>query len=91
LKVPYKNQHIEGILGLGYGKASILSQLKSQDLIQNVVGHCIKKGGGYIFFGDKFIPKSPTQISWTPNISPSMLVNDLIDVATHTYIYYTQL
>jgi hypothetical protein len=68
----------EGILGLGYGKASILSQLKSQDLIQNVVGHCIKKGGGYMFFGDKFIPKPPVQISWTPILTPSKLVNDLI-------------
>ena len=81
----------EGILGLGYGKESILSQLKSQGLIQNVVGHCIsgkKGGGGYLFFGD--IPSSTPRISYTPMLSPLKLVNNLIDVAIHTYIYYTQ-
>jgi len=63
----------EGILGLGNGEASILSQLKSKGLIKNVVGQCLigkKGGGGYLFFGDKSIPNSPTQISWTPMQSP---------------------
>lgn len=70
-KIPFP----EGILGLGFGKASILSQLKSQGLIKNVIGHCISGkrgvGGGYLFFGDKFIPKPPTEISWTPIVTPS--------------------
>lgn len=36
-----------------------------------MVGHCLKNRGGYLFFGDKFIPKPPTQISWTPILTPS--------------------
>jgi hypothetical protein len=74
LKVPIPEMIPEGILGLGNGEASILSQLKSKDLIKNVVGHCLSDkngGGGYLFFGDKFIPKLPSQISWTPMLSPS--------------------
>jgi len=60
-------------------------------VIQNVVGHCIsgkKGGGGYLFFGD--IPSSTPRISYTPMLSPLKLVNNLIDVAIHSYIYYTQ-
>jgi hypothetical protein len=74
LKAPYEKELIpEGILGLGHGEASILSQLKSKGLIKNVVGHCLsgkKGGGGYLFFGDNFIPKPYTQISWTPMQNP---------------------
>ncbi|KAJ1380143.1 Xylanase inhibitor, C-terminal [Sesbania bispinosa] len=54
-----------GVLGLGYGKISILSQLHSMGLIRNVVGHCLSvREGGYLFFGDKFIPSSG--VVWTP-------------------------
>ena len=93
MKVTIPEMIPEGIIGLGNGEASILSQLKSKGLIQNVVGHCLSDkngGGGYLFFGDKFVPRSP-RISWTPILNPSKLVNNLIDVATQTYIlYYTQ-
>ncbi|KAJ1388126.1 Xylanase inhibitor, C-terminal [Sesbania bispinosa] len=64
---------IAGVLGLGYGKISILSQLHSMGLIRNVVGHCLSvKGGGYLFFGDKFIPSSG--VVWTPISQQSSLI-----------------
>jgi hypothetical protein len=59
-----------GVLGLGNGKISILSQLHSMGLIHNVLGHCLSaQGGGYLFLGDKFIPSSG--IVWTPIIQSS--------------------
>lgn len=53
-----------GVLGLGSGRASMLSQLHSLGLIRNVVGHCLSgRGGGFLFFGDGLIPSSG--IVWT--------------------------
>ncbi|EXB60102.1 Aspartic proteinase Asp1 [Morus notabilis] len=53
-----------GVLGLGNGKASILSQLTQMGLTRNVVGHCLSsRGGGFLFFGDDFVPSSG--ITWT--------------------------
>ncbi|KAF7816840.1 Aspartic proteinase Asp1 [Senna tora] len=58
-----------GVLGLGRGKASILSQLHSLGLTSNVVGHCLSgRGGGFLFFGDDLNPSSGNV--WTP-ILPS--------------------
>ncbi|PON73205.1 Aspartic peptidase [Parasponia andersonii] len=54
-----------GVLGLGNGKASILSQLTQLGLTRNVVGHCFSgRGGGFLFFGDDFVPSSG--ITWIP-------------------------
>ncbi|CAL5368846.1 unnamed protein product [Camellia sinensis] len=60
------NYHpLDGVLGLGKGKSSIVSQLHSQGLVRNVVGHCLSsKGGGYIFFGDDVYDSS--RVVWTP-------------------------
>ncbi|XP_054788468.1 aspartic proteinase Asp1-like isoform X2 [Prosopis cineraria] len=59
-----------GVLGLGSGKASILSQLHSLGLTRNVVGHCLSgQGGGYLFFGDDLVPSSG--VIWTPMLSSS--------------------
>ncbi|KAH1213409.1 Aspartic proteinase Asp1 [Glycine max] len=59
-----------GVLGLGNGRASILSQLHSLGLIHNVVGHCLSaRGGGFLFFGDDFIPSSG--IVWTSMLPSS--------------------
>ncbi|XP_027339204.1 aspartic proteinase Asp1-like [Abrus precatorius] len=59
-----------GVLGLGNGRASILSQLHSLGFIRNVVGHCLSgKGGGFLFFGDKPIPSSG--VVWTPILQSS--------------------
>ncbi|XP_019456139.1 PREDICTED: aspartic proteinase Asp1 isoform X1 [Lupinus angustifolius] len=59
-----------GVLGLGSGSASILSQLHSLGLIRNVVGHCLSgRGGGFLFFGDDLIPSSG--IVWTPMLPDS--------------------
>ncbi|GAY52146.1 hypothetical protein CUMW_139640 [Citrus unshiu] len=54
-----------GVLGLGLGKASILSQLQSLGLTRNVLGHCLSvRGGGYLFLGHDLVPSSG--IAWTP-------------------------
>lgn len=60
----------DGILGLGNGKSSVLSQLSSLGLIRNVVGHCLSgQGGGFLFFGDDVLPSSG--IVWTPILRAS--------------------
>ncbi|KAH1255852.1 Aspartic proteinase Asp1 [Glycine max] len=59
-----------GVLGLGNGRTSILSQLHSLGLIRNVVGHCLSgRGGGFLFFGDQLIP--PSGVVWTPLLQSS--------------------
>ncbi|KAI6691763.1 hypothetical protein NL676_019473 [Syzygium grande] len=56
---------LDGVLGLGKGKSSIVSQLSSQGLVQNVLGHCLSvRGGGFLFFGDDLYDSS--HITWTP-------------------------
>ncbi|EOA36432.1 hypothetical protein CARUB_v10010968mg [Capsella rubella] len=58
-----------GVLGLGKGRISVLSQLVSAGVTRNIVGHCLSsKGGGYLFFGDSLIPS--TGVTWTPLLSP---------------------
>ncbi|TVU21222.1 hypothetical protein EJB05_30847, partial [Eragrostis curvula] len=43
----------DGLLGLGRGSISLLSQLKLQGITKNVLGHCLSSsGGGFLFFGD---------------------------------------
>ncbi|KAJ4700710.1 Aspartic proteinase Asp1 [Melia azedarach] len=60
-----------GVLGLGVGKASIMSQLHSLGLTRNVLGHCLSgRGGGYLFLGDDIVPSSG--IAWTPMSSSSL-------------------
>jgi len=52
------------MLGLGRGKTSLTSQLNSQGLVRNVVGHCLSaQGGGYIFFGEVY---DSSRLTWTP-------------------------
>ncbi|KAK7847444.1 aspartic proteinase Asp1 isoform X2 [Quercus suber] len=54
----------DGVLGLGKGKSSIVSQLSKQGLVQNVIGHCLSlQGGGYLFFGDDLYDSS--RVLWT--------------------------
>ncbi|KAJ4965358.1 hypothetical protein NE237_017207 [Protea cynaroides] len=55
----------DGVLGLGNGGASIISQFKNQGLTKNVIGHCLSgQSGGYLFFGDEVVPSSG--VVWTP-------------------------
>ncbi|XP_038678414.1 aspartyl protease APCB1-like [Tripterygium wilfordii] len=57
----------DGIIGLSRNQASLVSQIHSQGLIQEVTGHCFsKRGGGFLFLGDDLVPHSG--ISWTPII-----------------------
>ncbi|KAG7987021.1 hypothetical protein I3843_03G111800 [Carya illinoinensis] len=61
---PYHHHPSDGMLGLGKGKSSILSQLNEQGYVRNVIGHCFKgQGGGYLFFGDDLY--DPSSLSWT--------------------------
>ncbi|WMV31816.1 hypothetical protein MTR67_025201 [Solanum verrucosum] len=62
--------YTDGILGLGNGKSSILSQMSSMGLIRNVVGHCLsRKGGGFLFLGNDIVPSSG--IVWLPIVPAS--------------------
>ncbi|TVU51188.1 hypothetical protein EJB05_02597 [Eragrostis curvula] len=55
----------DGVLGLGTGSISLLSQLKQHGITKNVVGHCLSsKGGGFLFFGDNLVPYS--HATWAP-------------------------
>ncbi|KAK8587685.1 hypothetical protein V6N13_086665 [Hibiscus sabdariffa] len=65
-QIPGTSNHpLDGILGLGRGKSSIVSQLQSQGLVRNVVGHCLSGiGGGFLFFGDGVYDSS--HVTWTP-------------------------
>ncbi|XP_020220699.1 aspartic proteinase Asp1 [Cajanus cajan] len=55
---------LDGMLGLGRGRTSLTSQLNSQGLVRNVIGHCLSaQGGGYIFFGDVY---DSSRLTWTP-------------------------
>ncbi|KAL6512003.1 hypothetical protein OROGR_021600 [Orobanche gracilis] len=68
----YEAPYVDGILGLGKGGPSILTQLQTMGVTRNVLGHCFSNssrggGGGYLFFGD--IPM--LGIAWTPILTPS--------------------
>ncbi|KAL3729101.1 hypothetical protein ACJRO7_033667 [Eucalyptus globulus] len=57
--------YLDGVLGLGKGRSSLVSQLSRQELVANVLGHCLStRGGGFLFFGDDLYDSS--RISWTP-------------------------
>ncbi|XP_023000670.1 aspartyl protease APCB1 [Cucurbita maxima] len=64
----------DGILGLSRAKVSLPSQLASQGIINNVVGHCLTgdpASGGYMFLGDDFVPQ--WGMAWVAMLdSPSM-------------------
>ncbi|KDP24798.1 hypothetical protein JCGZ_25323 [Jatropha curcas] len=64
-QLPGRSHHpLDGILGLGRGISSIPSQLSSQGLVKNVIGHCLSgRGGGFLFFGDDIYDSS--RITWT--------------------------
>ncbi|XP_051180654.1 aspartic proteinase Asp1 isoform X2 [Lolium perenne] len=57
----------DGLLGLGKGSVSLLSQLKQQGIAKNVIGHCLStNGGGFLFFGDDVVPTS--RATWAPMV-----------------------
>ncbi|KAM0861426.1 hypothetical protein ACQ4PT_045908 [Festuca glaucescens] len=57
----------DGLLGLGKGSVSLLSQLKQQGITKNVIGHCLStNGGGFLFFGDDVVPTS--RATWAPMV-----------------------
>ncbi|XP_052195250.1 aspartic proteinase Asp1 [Diospyros lotus] len=55
---------LDGVLGLGRGNSSIVSQLSNQGTVRNVVGHCLSgRGGGFLFFGEGVYDSS--RVVWT--------------------------
>ncbi|KAI9114474.1 hypothetical protein K1719_014702 [Acacia pycnantha] len=59
----YSYHAVDGVLGLGRGRSSLISQLSNQGLLRNVVGHCLgTHGGGYMFFGDI---SETSRVTWT--------------------------
>ncbi|KAG7941820.1 hypothetical protein I3843_16G066000 [Carya illinoinensis] len=68
---PHSPPSTAGILGLGNGKASIVSQLHTMGLTRDVVGHCLGgRQGGFLFFGDDLVPSSG--IIWLPTSHNSL-------------------
>lgn len=66
------------MLGLGTGKAGILSQIKEMGLTGHVFGHCFSgRGGGFLFFGDKIVPSSG--MTWVPMKSTGQSI-EYVDV-----------
>ncbi|XP_038695801.1 aspartic proteinase Asp1-like isoform X2 [Tripterygium wilfordii] len=59
-----------GIFGLSRGSLGFLSQMHSQGLTQEVIGHCFNsRGGGFLYIGDDLV--NPLEVSWTPITSTS--------------------
>ncbi|XP_051140612.1 aspartic proteinase Asp1 isoform X2 [Andrographis paniculata] len=64
-QLPGASEHpLDGVLGLGRGKSSIVSQLHDQGVVKNIVGHCLNSQGGFLFFGDDVY--DPSRVTWTP-------------------------
>ncbi|XP_022884428.1 aspartic proteinase Asp1-like isoform X1 [Olea europaea var. sylvestris] len=64
-QLPGVSDHpLDGVLGLGKGKSSIVSQLSDQRVVKNVVGQCLSGKGGYLFLGEDVYDSS--RITWTP-------------------------
>ncbi|KAL0283369.1 UNVERIFIED_CONTAM: Aspartyl protease APCB1, partial [Sesamum angustifolium] len=91
----------DGILGLSRAKISLPSQLASQGIIKNVIGHCLAadaRGGGYLFLGDDFVPY--WQMAWVPMLQSYDLQIGLGDVRSgqgrlvfdtgSSYSYFTE-
>lgn len=67
---PNAPPYADGVLGLGYGKASVVTQLGSLGLTRRVVGHCLSsRGGGFLFFGDGL--SAAPGIIWTAMLTKS--------------------
>ena len=55
----------DGLLGLGRGSVSLVSQLKQQGVTKNVLAHYLSKnGGGFLYFGDDTV--STSRATWVP-------------------------
>ncbi|KAA0055449.1 aspartic proteinase Asp1 [Cucumis melo var. makuwa] len=61
--VPDSPPPTAGVLGLGNGEVSFISQLSNMGVVRNVVGHCLSEEGGFLFFGDELVPSSG--VTWT--------------------------
>ncbi|KAM7483014.1 hypothetical protein LguiB_007597 [Lonicera macranthoides] len=75
----------DGILGLSRAKVSLPSQLASQGIINNVVGHCLNtdaSGGGYMFLGDELVPY--WEMAWVPMLNISYMNSYLTEVSKVT-------
>ncbi|KAL1209212.1 Aspartyl protease APCB1 [Cardamine amara subsp. amara] len=76
----------DGILGLSRAKISLPSQLASQGIISNVVGHCLASdlnGEGYIFMGSDLVPLHG--MTWVPMLHHSHMEVYQIQVAKISY------
>ncbi|XP_020593341.1 aspartic proteinase Asp1-like [Phalaenopsis equestris] len=62
---PNGRSDTDGVLGLGSGKVSILSQLSQLGICRSVVGHCLgRRSTGFMFFGENVVP--PRSLTWAP-------------------------
>lgn len=64
-QLPGASDHpLDGVFGLGRGKSSIVSQLRDQGIVKNIIGHCISEQGGFLFLGEDVYDSS--RITWIP-------------------------
>ncbi|KAL6984287.1 hypothetical protein U1Q18_017666 [Sarracenia purpurea var. burkii] len=76
--------YTDGVLGLVYGKSTIVSQLHELGLTRNVLGHCLSgKGGGFLFIGDDLLPSSG--VVWMPMLHNALEKNYAIGPAELLY------
>ncbi|TVU26194.1 hypothetical protein EJB05_28731, partial [Eragrostis curvula] len=71
---PQKEAVVDGILGLGRGKADLVSQLKQHKIIaKNVIGHCLGRRGGYLLIGEENVLSLP--LNWVPMAQSKRIQN----------------
>ncbi|KAM3405622.1 hypothetical protein ACQJBY_008245 [Aegilops geniculata] len=57
----------DGLLGLGRGSVSLVSQLKQHGITKNVFAHCLStNGGGFLYFGEDIVSTSRSRATWVP-------------------------
>lgn len=89
-QLPGVSDHpLDGVLGLGKGKSSIVSQLSDQRVVKNVVGQCLSGKGGYLFLGEDVYDSS--RITWTPmsrdHTYSSLPFHPSLPPPTHTHVH----
>lgn len=72
------SKSVDGIVGLGRGNASILSQLASSGKVKKVFSHCLSghKGGGIFAVGEVVDPK----VNRTPLVPNEYVMSTLLFV-----------
>lgn len=82
------SKSVDGIVGLGRGNASILSQLASSGKVKKVFSHCLSgnKGGGIFALGEVVDPK----VNRTPLVPNEYVMSTLLFVSLSFPSFYLE-